>query len=281
MIKPNIPKFTEPSNFREWKTEIEGMLSSNIYNTVILRQAIRNAIGGKTRKVLATLKPTATTKEILETLESNYADIKSGECIVDEYYKAKQEKEEDISAWGIRIEELVQKAIHRGEIQTYRREQMLRTGFWKYLRNTELKNATHMYYESNITFEELRKKIRRAEQQIVVSKEISQQINVHQIDEQTKLFNDLKEQIQIMVSKLDALTEERHRPMDTERRNTARYDNRGRSYRGYQHNTTQRSEAEKDTANIIIDLTLDIVHMNRAEILFRKINKRKLHSRLI
>ena len=240
MIKPNIPKFTEPSNFPEWKIEIEAMLSSNIYNTEILRQAIRNAIGGKPRKVLATLKPTATTKEILETLESNYVDIKSGECIMEEYYKAKQEKEEDISAWGIRLEELVQKAIDRGEIQTSRREQMLRTRFWKYLRNLELKNATRMYYESNITFEELRKKIRREEQEIVVSKETSQQINVHQIDEQTKLLNDLKEQIKMVEAKLNALTEERHRPMDTERRDSSRYDNRGRPYRGYHHNSTFR-----------------------------------------
>jgi len=157
MIKPNIPTFTEPSNFPEWKIEIQSMLSSNIYHKEILRQAIRNAIGGKPRKILATLKPTATSKEILEALESNYGDIKSGECIMEENYKAKQEKEEDIFAWGIRLEELVQKAIDRGEIQTHRREQMLRTRFWKYLRNKELKNATRIFYESNIPFEELRR----------------------------------------------------------------------------------------------------------------------------
>ncbi|KAH3719835.1 hypothetical protein DPMN_062719 [Dreissena polymorpha] len=117
---------------------------------------------------------------------------------------------------------------------------MLQTRFWKYLRNPELKNATRMYYELNITFEELRKKIRQEEQEIVVSMETSQQINVHYIDEQTKLLNDLKEQIKMMEAKLNALTEERHRPMDTERRDTSRYDNRGRSYRGYQHNSTFR-----------------------------------------
>ncbi|KAH3851811.1 trichohyalin-like [Dreissena polymorpha] len=187
IIKPNIPTFTEPSNFPEWKIEIQSMLSSNIYHREILRQAIRNAIGGKPRKILATLKPTATSEEILEALESNYGDIKSGECIMEEYYKAKQEKEEDISARGIRLEELVQKAIDRGEIQTHRREQMLRTRFWKYLRNKELKNATRIFYESNIPFEELRKKMRREEQDISVSKETSQQINVHQIEDHTKM----------------------------------------------------------------------------------------------
>ncbi|KAH3825937.1 hypothetical protein DPMN_127824 [Dreissena polymorpha] len=240
MIKPNIPKFTEPSNFPEWKIEIQSMLSSNIYHKELLRQAIRNAISGKPRKILAALKPTATSEEILEALESNYGDIKSGECIMEEYYKAKQEKEEDISAWGIRLEELVQKAIDRGEIQTHRREQMLRTRFWKYLRNKELKNATRIFYESNIPFEDLRKKMRREEQDISVSKETSQQINVHQIDDHTKLLNDLKEQIKMMEAKLNSLTEEQHRPIDIERRDTFRYDNRGRSYRGYRNNSTFR-----------------------------------------
>ncbi|KAH3888074.1 hypothetical protein DPMN_012097 [Dreissena polymorpha] len=75
---------------------------------------------------------------------------------------------------------------------------------------------------------------------ISVSKETSQQKNVHQIDDHTKLLNDLKEQIKIMEAKLNSLTEEQHRPIDTERRDTFRYDNRGRSYRGYRNNSTFR-----------------------------------------
>ena len=50
------------------------MLISNIYHKEILKQANRNAIGGKPRKILTTLKPTATTEEILKTLESNFGD---------------------------------------------------------------------------------------------------------------------------------------------------------------------------------------------------------------
>ncbi|KAH3774728.1 hypothetical protein DPMN_176119 [Dreissena polymorpha] len=110
------------------------MIISNIYHKEILRPAIRNSIGGKPRKILTTLKPTATTEEILKTLESNFGDIKSGESIMEEYYKAKQEKDEDISAWGIRLEELLQKAIDRGEIKEYRKEKMFRRDFgniWK------------------------------------------------------------------------------------------------------------------------------------------------------
>ncbi|KAH3696844.1 hypothetical protein DPMN_084324 [Dreissena polymorpha] len=74
MLKPNVQKFSEPAQFQfqEWKIEEESMFISNIYHKEILRQAIRNAIGGKPRKILTTLKPTATTEEILKTLESNF-----------------------------------------------------------------------------------------------------------------------------------------------------------------------------------------------------------------
>ncbi|KAH3889148.1 hypothetical protein DPMN_013198 [Dreissena polymorpha] len=192
MIKPNIPKFSDPNQFNEWKVEIESILESNIYHKEILRQAIRNAISGKPRKVLTTLRPTATSEEILQTLESNYGDIKSGEKIMEEYYNAQQEKDEDISAWGIRLEEIIQKAINRGEIQTCRKERMLKTRFWKHLRNVELKNATRLFFESSITFEELKRKVRREELEMKVNKEpeIKKQIHVQQFDPHIKLLDE-------------------------------------------------------------------------------------------
>ena len=67
-----------------------------------------NAISGNARKVLATLKSTATIDEILETLESNYGNIKSGERIMEDFYTAKQEKDEELSAWGVRLESILQ-----------------------------------------------------------------------------------------------------------------------------------------------------------------------------
>ncbi|KAH3855933.1 hypothetical protein DPMN_098508 [Dreissena polymorpha] len=231
MIKPNVPKFSDPAQFQEWKIEVESMLISNIYHKEILRQAIRNAIGGKPRKILTTLKPTATTEEILKTLESNFGDIKSGESLMEEYYKAKQEEDEDISAWGIRLEELLQKAIDRGEIKEYRKEKMLKTRFWKHLGNTELKNATRMFYESDCSFEELRRKVRKEEQELKSAKEPGhpKQVNVHQMDNHLKNLNDLKEQMKEMEKKINTLTQERQKPND--QGNTRTWNNSGQSYK--------------------------------------------------
>ncbi|KAH3717272.1 hypothetical protein DPMN_060054 [Dreissena polymorpha] len=67
VIKPNVPKFSDPRTSNEWKVKIESMMKSGIYHQDVLRQAIRNSIAGKPRKVLTTLKPDASLQEILET----------------------------------------------------------------------------------------------------------------------------------------------------------------------------------------------------------------------
>jgi len=217
MLKPSVPKFSDPAQFTEWKIEIESMIRSKIYQKDILKQCVRNAISGKPRKVLATLKATATLENILSTMESNFGDVKSGQSIMEEFYQARQNKDEDITSWGIRIEEMIQRALEKGEIQENKKEEILRTKYWKYLRNSELKNATRVFYENCLTFEELRKRVRREEQELKVSQdrqEQPKQINTMQIDQQLSILNDLTEKLQSMQKQLDVLTKEKEASKD-------------------------------------------------------------------
>ncbi|KAH3852781.1 hypothetical protein DPMN_095301 [Dreissena polymorpha] len=97
MLKPSVPKFSDPTQFRGWKIEIESMIRSEIYQKDILKQCVRNAISGEPRKVLSTLKATATLENILSTMESIFGDVKSGQSIMEEFYEARQNKDEDIT----------------------------------------------------------------------------------------------------------------------------------------------------------------------------------------
>ena len=74
------------------------MIESNIYHDDILRHAVRNSITGLPRKVLATLKASASMTEIIETLESNFGNIRSGEALMEEFYTMKQGKKETSKA---------------------------------------------------------------------------------------------------------------------------------------------------------------------------------------
>ncbi|XP_045210612.2 trichohyalin-like [Mercenaria mercenaria] len=98
IYKPSVPKLTDLQYFREWKAEVQSMLESKIYHTEVIEQAVRNSISGRPRKILSTMKATATIEEILQTLDSNFGNTKSGESIMEGFYTAKQEKDEDIAA---------------------------------------------------------------------------------------------------------------------------------------------------------------------------------------
>jgi len=158
------------------------------------------------------------------TLETNFCDIKTGQSVMEEFYNAKQEKYEDISTWAIRLETLIQKAINRNEIQEDKKDTMLRTRFWRQINNTELRNATRVYFETVSTFEELKVKVRREEQEMAVCKgtELPKESNVLHIDEQMKILKDLTEKMNLMEKKLNEMSREK----PSQNRNESRFENR-------------------------------------------------------
>ena len=73
--------------------------------------------------------------------------VASGESVLQEFYTASQKAEESVTMWGLRIEEILQKAIDKGHVTKEQRNDMLRTKFWRSLYSTDLKNATRVYFE--------------------------------------------------------------------------------------------------------------------------------------
>ncbi|KAH3821097.1 hypothetical protein DPMN_122855 [Dreissena polymorpha] len=128
---------------------------------------------------------------------------------------------------------MIQRALEKGEIQENKKDEILRTKYWKYLRNSELKNATRVFYENCLTFEELRKRVRREEHEMKVSQdrqEQPKQINTLHIDKQFSLLNDLTDKLQSMQTQLDELRKEKEATKDNRNENATReyrrYDNR-------------------------------------------------------
>ena len=115
------------------------MIESTIYYDDILRHDVRNSITGMPRKVLATLKASTSMAEIIETLESYFGNIRSGEALMEEFYTMKQGKKETLSTWAIRLESLLQLAIEKGVVA--QKDGMLRKRFWRHLENTELRKG--------------------------------------------------------------------------------------------------------------------------------------------
>ncbi len=102
----------------------------------------------------------ATSDEMIRKLEGVFGNVTAGESVLHEFYTTSQRQEESVAAWGLPLEEILQKAVDKGHVPEENRNEMLRTKFWKSLRSEKLKLSTRIYYETIPQFEELRKKIR-------------------------------------------------------------------------------------------------------------------------
>lgn len=177
-VKPYVNPFsgTEPTpknenTFEDWKVEIESLIKSQVYQEdYIVTQIIRNSLKGQARKVLITLGAKASSNDIIKKLENVYGNVASGESVLQEFYTASQKADESITTWGLRIEEILQRAIDKGHVTIEQKNEMLRTKFWRSLRSTELKNATRVYFEQIKEFELLRRKVRAEEYEIYTHK---------------------------------------------------------------------------------------------------------------
>ena len=92
-----------------------------------------------------------------------FGNVASGESVLTEFYTSSQQPTESVTMWGLRLEEIVQRGIEKGQISEGQKDEMLRTRFWRNLYNKELQNATRVYYDQLKDFDKLRTKVRSEE----------------------------------------------------------------------------------------------------------------------
>ena len=128
---------------------------------------MHNFLSGQARKVIFTLGAEATICQIKEKLESVFGNVFSDECILQEFYTASKKAGESVTLWGIRIEEILQKAVQKVHAVTAdKKDKMLKERFWHGLSSIELQNSTSVHYHASISFEMLHRKVRTEEYQV-------------------------------------------------------------------------------------------------------------------
>jgi hypothetical protein len=259
LYKPNIPSLTEDT-FEEWKMEVEVILKSDLYPEPILRQAVRNSLFGQTRKILLTVNHDATTRELIDKLESVYGNVTSGESVLTEFYSSSQKKDEGVSEWGLRLEGILQRAIEKGHVKVGQKEEMLKTRFWRHLRREDLKSATRIYFETAKSFEELRRKVRQEENEMDASKMIQEEedntkVGISQqseANEQTLLMKTILDRMSALEKELTHVQESRNKERDERYENKhkrwSRRDKRDRErdkYDRYDRRTYERDSRDR------------------------------------
>ncbi|XP_060595876.1 myb-like protein X [Ruditapes philippinarum] len=275
-IKLNITPFSgiEPvprneATFEEWKLEIDCV--KTIYSEVVVLQAIRKALRGQAKRIMLHLGPYASVEEIEKKLEDSFGNIASKDSILSHFFLAEQEDKDSIGEWGLRLEEMLLQASRKTKIAKNEKEEMLKRKFRRGLRSEELRNATRVHFESNNTYEQLRKQVRSEEFEIRVQKERSDKREKVPGKAKQAAFSlqdeEKKNMIKLLIEKmgqLDKKVEEIKKENMQERTNigSSQRGNTYRQYRGRGYNTgrfsrgrgiEQYRKAEEETKKDITD----------------------------
>ena len=169
-VKPYVTPFSgidpvpkNESSFEDWRVEIRSLIESGEYSDYEVAQLIRNSLKLPAKKAVFTLGSSATSKDIIEKLQNVLGNVASGESVLTGFYTSAQKSDESVTMWGMRLEEIVQRGIEKGQIEVEKRDEMLRTRFWRYLYNKELQNATVVYFDQIKNFDQLKSKVRSEE----------------------------------------------------------------------------------------------------------------------
>ena len=199
------PKSKTEASYEEWKYEVTCVQKDDMYTKEAISQGIRKSLLGQAKRVLLPLGTEASNKEMLNRLEGVFGNVATGESVLQEFYTAAQKQDETVTAWDLRLEEMLQKAVMKGHIRKEETDSMLRNKFWKYLRNERLKNATRTKFETLKNFEDLRKAV-RAEHEMKVSSGVQHQ--PMRSEEQKKFENKDDDKLNMLLAKLNTLEQQ-------------------------------------------------------------------------
>lgn len=169
--RPNIPAFSGENKagevtFDVWKYDVKCLLSEGVYPASTIRQSIRNSLRGKARSTLVTMGEDVTPDSIIQKLESTFGNVCDKEAILEDFYRQSQNTTESVAEYGMRLANLLQIPVERGQITKEERDGMLRSKFFSGLRDPLLKTAIRFKYEATHDFDTLLRDTRAIEQQM-------------------------------------------------------------------------------------------------------------------
>ena len=248
------PKPRTEASYEEWKYEVECIRKEKEHTNTTIVQSVRKSLRGRAKRVILTLGISAKIEEIMEKLENEFGNVTSGQTVMKEFYTATQKETENVNEWGLRLEEIFQRAIEKGKARKEERDTTLREQFWKSLRSERLKNATRVQYENLKSFEQLRKAVRAEENEMKLTTNIAQQQAKPQpkVEKTEKVQEDTEreDKLDLILKRIEALESGRRRGgyrggFNNRRGQYNNQNNRQAAGRNQNISTEQKSEETK------------------------------------
>jgi hypothetical protein len=101
--------------------------------------------------------------QILDKLEGVFGNVYSSEALLQMFYMEKQQSNQTVADYGMKLESILQSAIEKGHISSSSIDEMLRSKFWFGLKDPLLQNAYQHIFDTVKDFDTLRREIRAIE----------------------------------------------------------------------------------------------------------------------
>lgn len=186
-----------------WRYEVDCLIKEK-YKEESIAQSIRRSLRGDAGKVAMRLGSGATVTQILDKMESVFGTIERGETIMEQFYSARQQKDEDSMSWSCRLEEIYRKAVIKGVATQADANEKLRSKFWNGLHQW-IKDITGYKFDALTNFDELRKEIRLVEKEHVTKRAQSNMAVTSSEPEKQDEIKELKGMIQQLTTKVSAI----------------------------------------------------------------------------
>lgn len=246
---PKLPFFSGDkkgeTSYDLWRYEVECLIRDGVKTSAVL-QSIRRSLRGNAARVLMRLGTEASIDEILQRFDSVYGIVDDNENLLSQFYSASQKENEDVSEWSCRLEDLLNKVIQNGEIVPTNTDQMLRNMFWNGLAEN-LKDITGHIFKECIDFDELRKAIRKVEQDKIRHKDASKKATIHQTVTSDSKMDELKAMIQKMDTKVNQMKEDIdvvRQKYQTEKPHNSRFQGQGGYFQDQQYQGNYRNRGK-------------------------------------
>lgn len=197
------------TTYELWRYEVTCLMKEN-YLPEVITQAVRKSLRGEAGRIAMRLGINASVEEIVAKMDSIYGIIDNKEILLAQFYSARQKEDETVSDWSCRLEDLLNKAIQKGEVNKKDANKMLCTMFYNGLRPA-LKDISGHKYDQIHNFDELRVALRIIEQDHipVMSKPINK---MHATTSKDTDMKELKGIVQQLAADVKSLKDKASRP---------------------------------------------------------------------
>ncbi|VDI70610.1 Hypothetical predicted protein [Mytilus galloprovincialis] len=219
---PKLPIFSgddkgDDVSYDLWRYQVACLIKEN-YRHEIISQAIRRSVHGEASRIVMRLGVEATVDDVIDRMDCIFGSVDVKEVLLAQFYTACQGADEDVSSWGCRLEEILNKALQRGKIYEQDTDDMLRSKFWKGLR-PELRKVSIHKFDRIKEFNQLLIAMREIEEQHRQDSVIKENSSTSSPDKEN-ITSDETTELKAMVQKLTAQLQEKETRSSTLTKNS-------------------------------------------------------------